>query len=189
MTRFVLAAVCCALVLGAVPAGAQDATPAPLNANTTTYNDPAMSFTAAAGFKYIGGRPYDPQSNNPSTVAAFVKDAGKAEAHFVQIQIEPFDGSLSGYETLSENELRGQVDNVFVSKKKQTTLSNGMPAMWEEISVGEGFQETKRWQYVWVDGQRGIILSDTGRYGGITEEQAKAELANVSAVAYPRNRI
>lgn len=188
MNRLVLAAVFCALVSGAVPAGAQN-TPAPANGSTNTYNDPAMSFTAPAGFKYAGGHPYDSSSNDPTIVATFVKDPGKPEMHVIQIQIEYFEGVLSGYSTLADNELRGQLDGVFVGQKKQTALSNGMPALWEEISVGEGFQEMKRWEYLWVDGQRGIILSDTGRYGVISEEQAKAELANASAVAYPRNRM
>lgn len=191
MTRFGLAAVFCAFVLGSMPAGAQETpTPAPANPNTTAYNDPAMSFTAAPGFRYLGGRPYDPLSSEPTVVAAFVSNPGEQDAHLVQIQIEFCEGCrLSGYETLATDELRGHLNNALVSKKQQTTLSNGMPALWEEISIGEGFQEMKRWQYEWVDGQRGVILSDSGRYGGITEEQAKAELANVSAVDYPRNRI
>ena len=187
MNRFVLAAIFCALVLGAVPAGAQDAAS---SSKPTAYNDPAMSFTPPAGFRFAGGTPYDPQSNQPTIVATFVKNPGKPEMHIIQISIEDAEGSsLSGFETLSENELRGQLDSVFVSNKKQTTLSNGMPAIWEEISAGEGFGEMKRWEYLWVDGLRGVILSDTGRYGGITEEEAKADLANASAVAYPRNRI
>lgn len=190
MNRFVLGVALCALVSGTAPALAQYApAPNPQTTQTNTYNDPAMSFTAPAGFKYGGGQPYDPSAANPSVVATFVKNPGKPDMHVIQIQIEPFDGGLSGYETLSENELRGQTDGVFVGNKHQVALSNGMPAMFEEISVGEGFSEMKRWEYLWVDGQRGIILSDTGRFGELDETQAKAELANASAVAYPRNNI
>lgn len=189
MNRFVLGVALCALVSGAAPAVAQDAGLPPNPVTNNTYNDPAMSFTAPADFKYAAGRPYDPQNPDPTIVAVFLKNPGKPDQHVIQIQIEFFEGALSGYTTLAENELRGgQVDSV-VTNKKQTTLSNGMPAMWEEVSVGEGFQEEKRWQYLWVDGQRGIILSDSGGNGQLTDTQAKAELANASAVPYPRNRI
>lgn len=188
MTRFVLAVVFCALLAGAMPAGAQS--PAPASTPPTAYNDPAMSFTPPSDFKWAGGAPFDPESNQPSIVATFVKHYRQQDMHVIQIAVESAEGTnLSSYETLASNELRGQTDSVFISHKQQTTLSNGMPAIFEEVSTGEGFTEMKRWQYLWVDGMRGVILSDTGRYGEITEEQAKAELANASAVAYPRNRI
>lgn len=183
MNRFVLALVLCGLAAAAVPAAAQVA-PQPQN---TSYNDPAMSFTAPAGYRGAA-RPYNPDDIGQATViATFVKNPGKPEMRVIQIQLEQYDGSLSGYTTLAENELRGQLDGVFVTKK-QSALSNGMPAMWEEISVGSGFQEMKRWEYLWVDGFRGVVVSITGRYGELTEAQAKEDLASASGVRYPRYR-
>ena len=183
MNRFVLALIFCGLAAIAVPAAAQDARP-PSNA----YNDPAMSFTAPAG--YTGSaRPYNSDDITQSTVVAtFVKDAGKPDMRVIQIQMEQFEGTLPGYTVLAENELRSQIDGVFVSNKKMSTLSNGMPAMWEEISVGDGFDEMKRWEYLWVDGFRGVVLSITGRYGELNEAQAKQDLANASGVRFPRSR-
>ncbi|HET9097395.1 MAG TPA: hypothetical protein VFN37_12085 [Candidatus Baltobacteraceae bacterium] len=183
MNRFVLALVLCGLVTSAVPAAAQD-TPMPSN----TYNDPAMSFTAPAGYKG-STRPYDPDNiAQAAVVATFVKNSGKPDMRVIQIQMEQFQGSLPGFTVLSENELRGQLDGVFVTKKQQSALSNGMPAMWEEITVGDGFQEMKRWEYLWVDGFRGVDLSITGRYGELTEAQAKQDLASASGVRFPLNR-
>jgi hypothetical protein len=181
MNRFVLALVLCGLATAAVPAAAQDAP------HSNTYNDPAMSFTAPAGYT-ASIRPYNSGDIGQATIVArFVKDAGKPEMRVIQIQLEQYDGLLSGYTTLAENELRGQLNDVFVTKK-QSALSNGMPAMWEEISVGSGFQEMKRWEYLWVDGFRGVVVSITGRYGELTEAQAKEDLASASGVRYPRYR-
>lgn len=182
MNRFVLTLVLCGFAAAAVPAAAQNA-PQPQN----SYSDPAMSFTAPAG--YTGSsRPYNPQDlGEAATVATFVKDSGKADMRVIQIQLERYDGPLSGYETLAENELRGQTDGVFVTKHP-ATLSNGMPAVWEEVSVGAGFQEMKRWEYLWVDGFRGVVVSITGRYGELSEAQAKADLASASGVRYPSYR-
>jgi hypothetical protein len=76
---------------------------------------------------------------------------------------------------------------VFI-KKTATKLSNGMPAYWQEITIGNGFNEVKRYQYVWADGVRGVQLAVMGKYGDISNEQALKILSEVSAVAYPRNR-
>jgi hypothetical protein len=106
----------------------------------------------------------------------------------ITIQMETFDGNLDGFEMVTENELRNQTDSVFVKKKTLTTLSNGMPAYWQDITIGSGFQEAKRYEYAWVDGVRGIVLAMTARYGTVTEDQAKAALSQASGVAFPRRR-
>jgi hypothetical protein len=77
---------------------------------------------------------------------------------------------------------------VFVKKKEVTTLSNGMPAYWQEITMGSGFDTAKRFEYEWVDGVRGIVLSISGRYGELNEDDAKKALAMASGVAYPSGR-
>lgn len=183
MNRFVLAAVLCGLTAIAVPAAAQVG---PSN----TYTDPGMSFTAPAAYRETGVGKFDPQSADPgsTTVATWVTDPGKPSMRVIQIQMEPFEGSLGGYVTLAENELREQIDGVFVSNKHPAALSNGMPAYWEEISIGDGFQEMKRYEYLWVDGTRGVVLSVMGHYGYMTEADAKKDLANASGVRYPANR-
>jgi hypothetical protein len=189
MNRFVLAVILCGLAAAAVPAAAQQApqqaytapSPAP-----NQFTDPAMSFTAPDGYYKANMPPHDPTDfDQPTVVAAF---ANRDAAHVITIQMESFTGSLSGFEMVTENELRNQTDGIFFKNKQLTTLSNGMPAYWQEVTVGSGFQEAKRFQYVWVDGVRGIVLSITGRFGQITEDEAKKALANASAVAYPRNR-
>jgi hypothetical protein len=86
-----------------------------------------------------------------------------------------------------ENTMRNQAGDVFI-KKTPMKLSNGMPAIWQEITLGSGFDQVKIFQVVWADGLRGVALSVTGRYGSIDEPEAKRALANVSAVAYPKYR-
>lgn len=192
MNRFVLAVVLCGLAAVAVPAAAQQQqaytapspTPAPHQ-----FTDPAMTFNAPASYLKAPIPPHNPtEFSQPTIVAAFAADYGKPNMRTITVQMENFSGSLNGYESLAETELRDKVDGIFYKEKKMTTLSNGMPAYWENITVGSGFQEAKRYQYVWVDGVRGVILSVTARFGEISQDQAKQALANVSAVAYPRYR-
>lgn len=189
MNRFVLAVVLCGLAAAAVPAAAQQP---PQQAYTTPtpapnqFTDPGMSFTPPEGYYKANIPPHDPTDfDQPTVVAAF---ANKGATHVITIQMETFNGSLSGFEMVTENELRNQVDGVFFKKKELGTLSNGMPAYWQEITIGSGFQEAKRFQYAWVDGVRGIVLSITGRFGEISEDEAKKALAGASSVAYPRDR-
>jgi hypothetical protein len=101
--------------------------------------------------------------------------------------MENFQSDVNGYEMTVENTLRNQSGDVFI-KKTPAKLSNGMPAMWQEITIGSGFEQVKVFQYVWADGVRGVQLAVTGRYGAIDEPEAKRVLSNVNAVAYPRYR-
>jgi len=38
---------------------------------------------------------------------------------------------------------------------------------------------------VWADGQRGIVLSESGRIGDANADEARRVLSDVSAVRYP----
>ena len=194
MNRFVFAALVCTAAAIAVPAAAQQqqqpaqaysaATPAP-----NQFSDPAMNFTAPPGFLKAPFPPHSPTDfEQPTVVAGFYQNPGKPSMKTITIQMESFQGSLSGFEMVTENELRDQGDGVFFKKKQLTTLSNGMPAYWQDITVGSGFSEVKRYQYVWIDGVRGVVLAITGRYGEISEDDAKKALAAASAVAYPVDR-
>jgi hypothetical protein len=155
---------------------------------SSQYNDPAMSFTAPAGFTPLAVPSHDPvQFEQPTVMAAYVKNGGKQEAMMITLQMDNFDGTLDGWETNTENTMRTQSDGVFI-KKTRSQLANGMPAYWQEVTIGSGFDTMKRFEYVWVDGVRGITLGITAREGAIGEPDAKRYLANVSAVAFPKYR-
>lgn len=157
-------------------------------ADAHQYNDPAMSFTAPQDYLPLAVPSHDPAVfEDPAVVAAYVKGPGKNDATQITIRMQNFEGDYNGFEMNAENDMRGQGSDVFV-KKTATKLSNGMPAFWEEITMGSGFDQIKVFGYLWADGVRGVQLTVSGRYGSIDEPTAKRVLANVSAVAYPRNR-
>jgi hypothetical protein len=188
MNRIILAVVF-ACAAAAVPAVAQVpqvyGTPSPTAA---TYNDPAMSYTAPPGYVKAQLPPHDPKTfEQPAIVAAFMHSGKNVAPMTITIEMQNFQGPLDGFEAQSENEVRTQTDSAFF-KKSATTLSNGMPAYWQEITMGSGFQELKRYQYVWVDGIRGIELAITAREGDLGEDEAKRALASATGVAYPLNR-
>jgi hypothetical protein len=54
--------------------------------------------------------------------------------------------------------------------------------------MGSGFDTLKRFDYVWIDGTRGIVLAATGRYGVLDEPMAKKALEQASGVLYPKRR-
>ena len=190
MKRFVLALVLCGLAAATVPAFAQEQpaySPPPMAPNE--FADPAMRFTAVDGYLKAPIPVHDPvQFEQPTIVAGFVYHPNKQDMRGISIQMEDFQGSLQGYEMVVENNLRDQIDGVFFKKKQLTALPNGMPAYWQDITIGSGFDTLKRYQYVWIDGVRGVQLSITARLGALSEDQAKAALANVSATAYPVNQ-
>lgn len=168
------------------PAPAPDSAP---SAPSRTFDDPAMSYTAPDDFTKvpIGPAADTAQFDKPTVVAAFVRGYGKPGTLTVTITMENFDGNADGFDQVTENTLRNQADGVFI-KKSPARLSNGMPAYWQEITIGSGFNEIKRYQYVWADGVRGVQLAVMGRYGTLGDAEAKKILAQVSAVAYPKNR-
>ncbi|MDQ2872385.1 MAG: hypothetical protein M3R35_04565 [Candidatus Eremiobacteraeota bacterium] len=176
-----------AAAMAAPPVAVPVASPAP-SAPAGTFNDPAMAFTAPAGYLKLNVPPHDPANFEGSTVvAAFVKSPGKDEQRLITISMENWDGfNLEGFEGTNENELRGQVQSLFVSKKERTTLSNGMPAYWRVISVGSGFQSEKWYEYAWIDGMRAVTLAIKARLGELDEKEARDALSNATAVAYPR---
>jgi hypothetical protein len=162
--------------------------PAAVLAEGGQYNDPAMSFTPPADYVPLPVPTHDPANfEDPAVVAAFVKNGGKSNASQIILRMQSFEGNVEAFEMTVENDLRNQTSDVFI-KKTNTKLSNGMPAAWEEITMGSGFEQIKVYQYVWSDGVRGVTLSITGRYGAVDEPAAKRALANVSAVAYPKYR-
>jgi hypothetical protein len=175
IARWVFAAVILAMPGWALAAGNQ-------------YNDPAMSFTAPADYHAVPVPTHDPANfDDPAVMAIYIKNPGKQDFSQITLRMESFDGDATGFEMNVENDMRNQGGDVFI-KKTATKLSNGMPAYWQEITMGSGFDQMKIFQYVWADGVRGVQLSLMTRSGAVDEPAAKAALSNVSAVAYPKNR-
>ncbi|HZZ65440.1 MAG TPA: hypothetical protein VFE17_08080 [Candidatus Baltobacteraceae bacterium] len=157
-------------------------------ADANQYNDPAMSFTAPPGFHPVAVPSHDPANfDDPAVMAAFVSDPSKPDFSQIVLRMQSFSANAEGFEMTVENDLRNESSDVFI-KKSATTLSNGMPAYWEEITMGSGFEQQKIFQYVWSDGVRGVTLAITSRNGSLDEPKAKRLLSNVSAVAYPKYR-
>ena len=155
---------------------------------TNQYNDPAMSFTAPPDFHALSVPPHDPATfDNPAVMAAYVKNPGRQNAVQITLRMDNFDGDAAAFATNQDNDLRSNTDGVFI-KKTAAALPNGMPAYWEDVTIGTGFDQIKTYQYLWSDGVRGVVLSVTARDGMISENDAKQALSDVSAVAYPRNR-
>jgi len=162
--------------------------PAAVLAAAQQYNDPAMSFTPPADYVPLPVPSHDPANfDDPTVMAAYVRNPGKQNASQITLRMENFQGDVNGYEMTVENTMRNQSGDVFI-KKTATQLANGMPAIWQEITIGSGFEQVKVFQYVWADGVRGVQLAVTGRNGAVDEPEAKRVLANVSAVAYPKYR-
>lgn len=170
----------------AAPAAADPAAaPTP---NPNTFNDPAMSFTAPPEFRRMQGPPHDPaQFEQKAVVAMFIKNPGTPQAVGITISMENYEGTAAGYATSSDNDLRSNQDGVFI-KRSDTKLPNGMPAVFEEVTIGSGFSQVTEFRYLWADGVRGVELGETSAYGQLDEKRAKADLAMVSAVAYPKYR-
>lgn len=162
------------------------ATPTPY---VPEFNDPAMHFAPPADYFAAPIQPHDPKIfEAPATVAVFVKNPGKEDVRVIAVSMQNYDGSLDGFEVNSENTAREQQDGVFITHKEHTTLANGMPAYWVEMSSGSGFQSQKRYQYEWVDGVRGVTVSISGRLGEVDQKTARAALKDLSATLYPIRR-
>jgi hypothetical protein len=188
MNRLPLLAFLAAALLPAA-AHAQYAPVAPGAAQASMqYNDPAMSFTAPAGFKPVPVPSHDPADfGDPAVVAAFVKNPGTRDTMSILLRMQNFDGSPDAWATTADNDLRGSTDGAFI-KRSDVKLTNGMPAYFEVVTIGTGFDQMKTYQYLWADGVRGVTLALICRDGLISDDAAKALLSNVSAVAYPKDR-
>ncbi|HEY8314369.1 MAG TPA: hypothetical protein VIG51_09360 [Candidatus Baltobacteraceae bacterium] len=176
-----------AAVAALPPAPIPAASPSPAVAE---FADPAMAFKAAPGFLKIYVPPHDPANfEQPTVVAGFVKNPGKDDQLLLTISMQNWDGfNLDGFEGTNENEMRGQVQSLFVSRKERAQLANGMPAYWMVILVGSGFSSQKWYEYVWLDGMRAVTVAIKSRLGAVSEKDARDDLAGLTAVAYPRNR-
>ena len=186
-----LAAVPFTVAAQTTPAGAPEAawTPTPKPLNTHEYNDAGMHFEAPAGWGLVGYRVLQLKdlTDDPQVVAGWASsDRGKPQAIVISQQI--FQGDTSSFESRYENDIRQQFSNILVKGKERTSLLNGMPAYFLDMSYGEGFDTRKEFALLWSDGSRGVSISVTGRIGEIDGPTAKKLISNVSAVRYPAGR-
>ena len=162
------------------------ATPDPL-----AYDDPAVHFRAPDGWSRLAiAAPATDSGGQRPPVAVYVFHGGQADQRTIIIDIQPFAGSLEGFESAHETELRNQAEGTFVDRRAKTQLANGMPAYFIKVSQpgGAAGHQLRRYDYVVDDLQRSIDVAYIGRNGDFDEAEAQKALASLSVVVYPRGR-
>ncbi len=185
--RFLL----CVALAAALPlsAAAQQVTLPKPTPDLQTYDDPAMHFRAPANYVPIGQRklPLNALTTDAQIVAAWaVPDPTRPKR--ILIEQESYEQNLNGFDDVFEQQMRTQFSGVTFRDKQHTTLKNGMPALYMTAVWGTGFYATKAYMYIWVDGQRGVALISMAQVGEISDQTARAQLADCTAVAYPAGR-
>ncbi|MDQ2866639.1 MAG: hypothetical protein M3R51_10475 [Candidatus Eremiobacteraeota bacterium] len=157
--------------------------------NAREYDDPGLSFIAPDNFVLVGFRklPLAALTDNLQIVAGWALKS-KDVPQTITLSEQLFDGNTQGYETRFESDLRSRIDGALVKSSERTTLLNGMPAYFVDISYGSGFTLRKEFAYIWADGVRGVALEMTARTGELDAKAAKAALLRASAVRYPADR-
>lgn len=151
------------------------------------YSDPAMTFVAPSDAVLVNRQevPLTALGEDLEPVAAWVLDPGKEDARTIQISMEAFNGAPEQWEGVFESQTHSSGDGMLIRNKTPMSLLNGMPAYFVEIAYGSGFDARKEYAIVWADGQRGIVLSETGRIGDASADQAREVLKQATAVRYP----
>jgi len=179
-----------AMIVALIPMalGAQEAPPTPPG-DPLEYNDAAMHFRVPAGYYSVGNHPVDLADlpEDLSIVAAWVLP-GDSNQRKIFIQMASFNSRVDDFETVYEQQIRGQVGDATFKNKKRMTLKNGMPAYYVEMESGSGFDTAKSFIVLWTDGQRGVALVATGKLSAWDEAKARAALSDASAVRYPTDR-
>ena len=160
-------------------------TPAP---DPHLYTDPGMQFVAPADAVLAGRRivSVDQLTSELQPVAVWVLHPGKDDMRTITIAMETFEGAPEQWEGQFESQMHSSGGSgLLIRHKTPMSLLNGMPANFVEVTSGSGFTTTKQFAVVWADGQRGIVLSETGRLGDISAEEAQTVLKNASATRYP----
>jgi hypothetical protein len=158
-----------------------------------SYDDPGMHFRPPDGWQKLAAPPNAEASGGTSDdltpVAVFARTVGRDDTRLIVIATKRFDGSLDGFESSTESEARQGQDSTFVGFHRKVSLVNGMPAYFLKITGGTDLATSStRYEYLVVDGVRGIIASYASRLGDSQEEEAKTALASLSVVLYPRGR-
>jgi len=192
--RFVIAAfvAAAALLASAAPGTVRAQIPPPPTPGPDPhlYSDPGMDFTAPPE-AYLAGRRIIPPAalgDDLQPVAIWVVNPGKEDAKEIQIMMEAFSGAPDQWEGQFESQMHGSQDGVLFKRRTPMSLTNGMPATFVEITYGSGFDAKKEFAVVFADGTRGIAITETGRIGELSAEQAQAALKIAKAVRYPIDR-
>jgi len=170
----------------AISAQIVEPTPTP---DPHVYDDAGMHYVAPPDSVLLSQQIQHPGlsdlSQDPAVIVAWGLGKSQDDAKIISIAMETYGGSLEGFESQFENQLRGADDTVLVKSRKPAQLQNGMPAYFVEVTQGSGFDTRKQFAYVWIDGARGVVLSVSAPLGAIDDVQAKQLLAGATAVRYP----
>ena len=195
MTRLI-AALFCAVALSSAAASAQTTpspSPTPNAESLRTYEDLGLTVQVTDACISAGQRPFQiEQLESSQSLQPFAQWICNRHAPIqVIVAEEPFSGGTNsaGFEVTFENELRGAIDGALIKKRGTVSLSNGYPAIFDEVTSGEGFNVTKVYAWVWADGLRGVAVEVVGRLGDLDEQKAKAVFKEMKAVVFPQNRI
>ena len=162
-----------------------------LAADPLAYDDPGMHFKAPDGFERIdiGVQPEDSgDPDTPKPAAVFIYHRGRSDQRTIVVELHSVAQPLDSFESNLEQDLRKSGDSARVDKKEKTTLANGMPAYFLRVSSGDGLQQMWRYDYVVVDGTRGIDVAYTAHQGEVDAQAAKDALASLYVVVYPQSR-
>ncbi len=189
---FLLIALVAVLAIVATPASLRaqvstaDAGPTP---DPQVYNDPAMHFRAPKGYYSIGQHPVsvDKLGDDAQVVAGWVYP-DRDRPRRLALQQEYYEGNAAGFDGVLEQQLRDSFQTAVFKNKQNTTLKNGMPAVFMEMTAGEGFSVQKAYILLWTDGQRGVALILLTKIDDIDAATARQTLSDVSAVRYPVGR-
>ncbi len=190
MNRFVLALLACvALIASPRVVLAQEATPQPTPSDWMAYDDPAMHFHAPEGFQPIGQRqiPVNKLGDDPTVVAGWIYPS-KDHYRRLVIQQEFFQGDVNAFISQYENQLRDQYESPLFKGKQNIALKNGMPAIFEAMTTGSGFNVQKFYMLLWADGQRGVVVLLNAPVDDLNDADARRLLSDASAVRYPVGR-
>lgn len=186
MNRRTLLLLSALMLLPTVVLAQEAPSPAP---DPRVYTDASMRFVAPEAYKPLGQRQMalEELSGDPQVVAAWVEPLGDRSRHLI-IQQQIFEGTLDGYVANYEQFLRNTYSDALVKAKDRMSLRNGMPAMYMEMTTGNGFNTQKFYMIGWVDGSRGVTLSVSAPVGELDRAAALRVLSDASAVRYPRER-
>ncbi len=159
----------------------------PARADSLSYDDPGMHFTAPDGWTRLEVPPGDPGGSDKQVVAGFVLHAGHSDQRSIVITVQPFSGSLDEYEKQHESELRQDSDSAFVEDHTKTTLANGMPAYFFKARTGDvaSGHDVERNEYLVIDTKRAIDVAFVGGVGQTSDKDVKAALSSLYVVVYP----
>ncbi|HEY5341096.1 MAG TPA: hypothetical protein VIK27_08735, partial [Candidatus Aquilonibacter sp.] len=131
----------------AIPTPPPTPTPDPM-----VYRDAAMNFHAPVGFVPMAQRHVDVSTlgENPTPLAAWLYPNRDHPRRLI-LQAQAFTGSVSDFDSTFEQQMRSQFDGALFKNKQNFAFKNGMPAMFMEMTSGEGFNVQKFYIVIWAD--------------------------------------